>query len=170
VLARAHALVVAAAVALVVAASIGVGEAGVVAVPTTKTTIVVPDAWTTVQAAGVVMAYKGPAGQLLAITRAQVPNPDAWRSKTRDAYVDEIERGIASKIAGYKRTARTIGDARGVPALDLEARRKDGARLVIRVLLFRTYALALAIEVPRDVDLGLAREIARSFMPIEPVT
>ena len=40
-----------------------------------------------------------------------------------------------------------------------------GLTLVIRILLFRTYALALAIEVPARGDLALARASAAAFMP-----
>ena len=47
--------------------------------------------------------------------------------------------------------------------LDLEAKRDDGATLVFRILLFRTYALALAIEVPQRASPRAARAIVQTF-------
>lgn len=135
------------------------------ALPNTKATLDVPESgWTRLNQPALVAAYRGPAGMLLAITRAQVPNSDAWRSKTRDAYAAEIAKGAVSKVPGGKEVARRLGDANGVPVLDLEVRGKDGT-MVLRYLLFRTYALALAIEVPKGGDVALARTIAKSFAP-----
>jgi hypothetical protein len=37
--------------------------------------------------------------------------------------------------------------------------------VIVRVLLFRTYALALAIEVPKKGDIAVARTIAQKFAP-----
>jgi hypothetical protein len=137
------------------------------ALPNTKATIDLPDAgWTKIDdKPALVAAYRGPGGALLAITRAQVPNSDAWRSKKRDAYVAEIAKGALAKLPGGKELARKLGDATGVPALDLEVRTKDGATVVLRYLLFRTYALALALEIPRGGDVAAARAIAKSFSP-----
>ena len=157
-----HALVVATVVAAATPAA-----AEVVALPNSKATLELPVEWKPVAATGLVAAYRN-GNIVLAITRAQVPNPDAWRSKTRDAYVDEIERGVAARIPGYRRLSRSLGDANGVPALDVEARRKDGATIVIRILLYRTFALALALEVPRTSDVASARTIAKSFAPPMP--
>lgn len=159
-MARLHALVIATAVAAATPAA-----AEVIALPQTKATITLGAEWKPIVAPSLVAAYRTEGGLVLAITRAQVPNPNAWRSKTRDAYVDEIERGISSRIPGYRRLARTIGDAEGVPTLDVEARRTDGATIVIRILLYRTFALALALEVPRKADLATARMVAKSFSP-----
>jgi len=137
-----------------------------VALPNTKAKLHVGAQWKPVTAAaGLVVAYRTDAGASLAVTRAQVPNPDAWRAKTRDAYVDQIERGIRGRVTGYRRLARKIAEVHEVPAVDLEARRDGGATLVFRVLLFRTYALSLAIEVPPGGDVGAARAIAASFAP-----
>ncbi len=148
-------------VALVVCAS--VAHADVVTLPSTKATLDLPATWTKVDANGVVLGAKGPASELLAVTRAQVPNPDAWRAKTREAYADQVEKGIAARIKGYKRTSRKVAEVNTIPTLDLEARRDDGATIVIRVLLFRTYALSLAIEVPKKTSVKEARAIATSF-------
>ncbi|MBA3452768.1 MAG: hypothetical protein H0T42_06745, partial [Deltaproteobacteria bacterium] len=123
-----------------------------------------PAQWRTITPTPIVAAYTSELGYALAITRAQVPNIDAWRAKTREAYVTEIERGVTERIPGYRRIARTIGDVHGVPTLDLEARRKDGATIVVRILLFRTYALALAIECTRKADVSVARAVAKSFV------
>jgi len=136
-----------------------------VALPNTKAKFHVGPEWKAVTATGLVVAYKTDAGATLAVIRAQVPNPDAWRSKTRDAYVDLVERGIRERVPGYRRLARKVSEAHEVPAVDLEARRDGGATLVFRVLLFRTYALTLAIEVPPGGDIGTARAVATSFSP-----
>lgn len=136
-----------------------------VPLPRTKAKLTIPDGWTRLAVPGIVAGYKAPGGVLLAVTRAPVPNPDAWRTKKRDAYVDQIERGVASSMKGYKRLAKKLSEVAGVPALDLEARRDDGATIVLRVLLFRTYALALAIEVPKGGEVAPMRKLATSFAP-----
>lgn len=151
------------ALALVVLAATAHAED--VALPRTKAKLTIPDGWTRLSLPGVVAGYKSPDGVLLAVTRAAVPNPDAWRTKKRDAYVDQIERGVASSMKGYKRIAKKLSEVGGVPALDLEARRDDGAIVVLRVLLFRTYALALAIEVPKGRTVAPLRKLATSFAP-----
>jgi hypothetical protein len=152
-------------IALVVAALCGIASADDVTLPNTKAKFHVGPEWKSIAKPGLVAAYKTDAGATLAVTRAQVPNPDAWRSKTREAYVDLVERGLRDKVPGYRRLARRIGEAHDVPAVDLEARRDGGATLVFRVLLFRTYALTLAIEVPPGGDVGGARAVATSFSP-----
>ncbi|MBA3394144.1 MAG: hypothetical protein H0T89_15965 [Deltaproteobacteria bacterium] len=140
-------------------------HADVVTLPSTRAVVDVPASWAAVSVEEVVLARRGPAGELLAITRANVPNTDAWRAKTREAYVEQIERGIASKIRGYQKRTRRLGEVGGVPVLDLEARRDDGATIVLRILMFRTYALALAIEVPKRGAVAPARQIAGTFAP-----
>ncbi len=137
----------------------------VVALPNTKATIAIDDGWKPVPAQGIVAAYRGPRGEILAVTRAQVPNADAWREKTRAAYLDAVERGAIAAIKGAKRIAHKVGEANGVPVLDLEVRRDDGATIVLRYVLFRTYALGLAIEVPNGRSASEARTIAASFTP-----
>lgn len=144
--------------------------AEVIALPHTKATVTLAAAWKPVAAPALVAAYRTDTGLVLAVTRAQVPNPDAWRATTRQAYVDEIERGVSSRIRGYKRLARTLADVHGIPAFDLEARRADGATIVLRVLLFRTYALTVAVECPRTTDLAAVRAITRSFAVPAPTT
>ncbi len=136
-----------------------------IALPRSTVTLTVPDTWTAVKATGVVAAFKADSGALLAVTRADVPNPDAWKSGTKAAYADKVERGIEAGIPGYKRTQKKLADVNGVPALDVEAKRDDGATVVVRVLLFRTYALSLAIEVPRGADVAAARAIVQAFAP-----
>ncbi|MBL9019766.1 MAG: hypothetical protein JNL83_36615 [Myxococcales bacterium] len=139
------------------------------ALPNTKATVELPSTgpggWIKLDRPALVAAYQGPGGALLAITRAQVPNTAAWRSRTRDAYVAEIAKGALAKLPGAKELSRKLGDANGVPALDLEARTRNGATVVLRYLLFRTYALALAIEVGTGGDVAAARAIAKSFAP-----
>jgi hypothetical protein len=151
--------------ALLVLAALGaVAHADtVLELPRTKARVELPDAWKATPTPGVVAVYKDGHGAVLAITRADVPNPDAWREKTRQAYADKVERGIRTAIPGYKRTVKKVVSAGGIPALDVEATRDGGATVIIRVLLFRTYALSLAIEVPAKGDLAGARAIAQSF-------
>jgi hypothetical protein len=55
-----------------------------------------------------------------------------------------------------------------VPALDIEAKRDGGATVIVRVLMFHTYALSLAIEVPKGGDLAAARAIVQAFAPPPP--
>jgi hypothetical protein len=153
----------AAAVAVLLAAA--PVRADVVALPKTKATLTVPAGWTRSDAGGVVAGFRAPGGVIAAVTRAQVPNPDAWRAKTREAYADQIERGVVAAARG-KRTLRKLSElGSGVPALDLELKRDGGALVVVRVLLFRTYALALAIELPAGVDPRDARGVATQFAP-----
>jgi hypothetical protein len=142
----------------------GLAHADKVTLPRTKAVLDVPASWTKIEAPTLVASYRGPSGHVLAVTRAQVPNPDAWRPKTRDAYADQIERGAVAASPGSKRTARKFGDVNGVPALDLELATKTGA-IVMRVLLFRTYALTAAIEVPKGASLDDARAITAKFAP-----
>ncbi len=136
-----------------------------IAFPNTRATLTLDAGWTASKAPTIVAAYRGPAGAVLAVTRVQVPNADAWRPKTRDAYVADIERGALAAVRGGVRLAHKTSDANGIPALDLELRRGDGATLVVRYLLFRTYVLALAIELPTGVNARSARTIAASFLP-----
>lgn len=135
--------------------------------PKTKATIELPERWTKVDEPALVAAYKHPSGALLAVTRADVPNPDAWKddAKVNQAYATAIERGVARQTPGYKRVKSKLGKANGVPSLDLEATRDGGATMVLRVLMFRTYALTLAIEVPAKGDIAVARSIASKFSP-----
>jgi hypothetical protein len=133
--------------------------------PHTKATFELSAEWHPVVAPGVVAAYRTDAGAMLAITRAQMPNPDAWRTRTREAYIDQIERGIKERIAGYRRVSRRFGRVRDVPTLDLVATRHGGATVVFRILLFPSYALALAIEVPAGSDVGAPRAVATGFGP-----
>lgn len=137
----------------------------VVALPNTKATFSVEESWKPVTTTSIVAAYRGPRGEILAVTRAQVPNADAWREKTRAKYIEDVERGAMAAIRGAKRISHKTSETNEVPTLDLEVRREDGATIVIRYLLFRTYALALAVEVPRGGSANEARSIAASFAP-----
>ncbi|HEU0036942.1 MAG TPA: hypothetical protein VFQ53_40305 [Kofleriaceae bacterium] len=152
-------------VALVLAAA--PARADDIALPRSKAILHLPGGWTKLDIPAVVVAYRSASGSTLAITRAQVPNFDAWRSKTRDGYVEQIEKGALAAVPGGKKLAKKLGEAPGgVPALDLEIRRPDGATLVMRVLLFRSYTLGLVIEVPgKSGKLDEARAITTTFAP-----
>lgn len=161
-----RALAIAAAIAITLARGTGTADAEtLIEVPSSTVRVTLDDHWKAVNAAGVVAAFRHDDGLVLAITRADVPNPDAWVDRKKQAYADQVERGIKDKLPGYKRLAKKLVDANGVPALDLEARREGGATVVVRVLLFRTYALSLAIEVPKGRDRAIARALVKTFAP-----
>lgn len=141
-----------------------------VKLPNTRAVIDVPATWAASPAPAypIVAGYRGPGGVIAAVTRAQLPNPEAYRAAARDAYAERIERGLAAGVPGYRRIARRLGEQHGTPVLDLEGRRGDGATVIVRVALFWTYALALAIEVPPGADAAAARAVASRFGPPAP--
>lgn len=153
---------------LVVALLAGSAHADtVVELPKTKATLTLADAWKRVAPApkGLVETFRHDAGLVLAVVRADVSNSDAWNADRKQAYADQVERGIKSKIPGYKRITKKMGQANGVPSLDVEAKRDDGAMIVVRVLMFRSYSLSVSIEVPKGNDIALARAVTRRFAP-----
>jgi hypothetical protein len=156
--ARAHALVVALSISLGARSA----HADVIDLPDTYAEVTLDTrTWHAVAKPGLVAAYTNDRGDLLAVTRAQVPNIGAWRTKTRDAYVDQIEKGLVGE--GYKPRSKKLTTIEGVPVLDLEASHRRGP-VVIRIILFRTYALSLAIEGPR-LSRTAARAITKTFVP-----
>lgn len=160
--------IAAAAAAVAIAVPAPAARADVVKLPKTRAVLDVPGGWTPIEGAterGLVAGYRGERGMILAVTRAPVPNERAYRKDVRDSYVDEIERGIAASVQGYRRVARRFATHDGTATLDLEGKRADGATIVVRVLLFWTYALSLAIEVPPGADAKIARDIAAKFAP-----
>ena len=153
---------IAVAFAVAVLASVAQADADDVKLPRTVAVLHVPPTWHKVDAPSLVAAYRTDAGLVLAVTRAQTTNWPAWTPKTRDAYLTQIERGALKNL---KRTARKVSEASGVPALDLEARRDDGTTLILRILVFRTYAIAAAVDVPRGGSLADARAVTTTFAP-----
>lgn len=150
-----------AALALLLAASPAI--AAPVALPDTRAVLDVPAGWTPHPAhptPGVVAGYRTPRA-LLAVTRAAVPNPDAWRAATREAYAAAIVAGLPDLRDVRSKLTAAAGDH--PPVLDAEGVRGDGSRVIVRILLFRTYALALALEVAPGGPLRAARAIAASF-------
>ena len=79
---------------IVIAALVATASADDVVLPQTKAKLAVTAGWHAMPTTTVVAGYRSDRGAILAVTRAQVPNPDAWRSRTRAAYVDQVERGI----------------------------------------------------------------------------
>jgi hypothetical protein len=151
-----------------------------VELPKTLAHLVVSDSWKAIRVPSIVAAYKRDDGALLAITRADVPNADAW-SKEKDkkqAYADSVAAGVKASLTGTKTFKSKLTEMNGVPALDCEGTR-DGASVFVRVLLFRTYALSLAIELPKSADpksadpkgaeAKAAREILSKFGPTKPI-
>jgi len=145
----------------------------IVSLLNSKATLTLGDGWNRQKHTfkGIVEIFKHDNGATLVVTRADVPNPDAWLADKKQAYIDKVEAGIKAGVLGYKRIAKKIVDANGVPALDLETKRDGGSTVVIRVLLFRTYAVSAAIEVPKGGDVASARAAVKTFAPPkEPTT
>ena len=138
------------------------------ALPKSLAHLVVPDDWKAMRAQGVVAAYRRDAGGFLAVTRAEVPNPDAWTKEKKQAYADQVAAGIKASIPNAKKLTKKLTEMNGVPAVDVEAQH-DGAPVVVRVLLFRTYALSCAIELPKGTDVAVARAIVAKFGPAKPI-
>jgi hypothetical protein len=141
--------------------------------PKSTAHLILPDDWKAVRAPRVVAAYKRADGAVLAVTRADVPSSDAWSKEKakREAYAEQVAAGVRASLTGTKKLTKKLGEMNNVPALDCEGT-KDGAPVVVRVLLFRTYALSLAIELPKGADakaLKEAREILTKFGPTKPV-
>ncbi|HUS32944.1 MAG TPA: hypothetical protein VMZ53_30790, partial [Kofleriaceae bacterium] len=110
---------------------------------------------------------------VLAVTRADVPNSDAWSKEKakREAYATQVFAGVKAAMTGSKKVTQKLGEMNNVPALDCEGT-KDGAPVLVRVLMFRTYALSLAVELPKGADakaLKDARDILAKFGPTKPV-
>lgn len=134
-------------------------------IPRSTAHLSVPDDWKAVRGTPLVAAYKHDDGALLAVTRADVPNADAWKKDTKKAYADSVFAGIKASLPTAKKLAMKLGEINNVPALDVEGTR-EGKPIVIRVLMYRTYALSLAIE---GAPLEVARGIAGKFGPLKPV-
>ena len=134
-------------------------------IPKSTAHLSVPDDWKAVRGTPLVAAYKRDDGALLAVTRADVPNADAWKPEAKKAYADSVFAGIKASLPTAKKLTKKLGEINNVPALDVEGTR-EGKPVVIRVLMYRTYALSLAIE---GAPLDVARDIATKFGPLKPV-
>jgi hypothetical protein len=125
--------------------------AGPVEVSLGPATIALDPAWTGDPAGDVSPVLVRTSGAaVLTVSRLAAPNPAAWRSATRDAYIDAVEAGFlvgATRVATKRRKLGT--DA--VNVLDLTLRRPGptGPEVVaIRVLFFRTLTMAAAAAAP----------------------
>ncbi|HVK78743.1 MAG TPA: hypothetical protein VM734_35830 [Kofleriaceae bacterium] len=90
-------------------------------------------------------------GAVLTVSRAPVGNLDAWRSKTRGAYLDAVEAGFLGPGTVRLGGARPRLGKAEVPVLDLTFRRTAGGTtevVAVRVLLFRTVTIAAAAAAP----------------------
>lgn len=112
----------------------------------------------TEDAPAIVMRHPG--GAVLAVTVAMAPNADAWREETRKAYVEAIVDGFDAQ-PGVEVKAHAVSVVGIVPAVDLELRRGK-ARVAVRLLLFRTRTIAIAVEGKRGATLEQA---ARGLVP-----
>jgi len=102
-------------------------------------------------AAGAAWVVRTNGDALLTVTKAMAGNTAAWRTKTREAYLDAV-------LAGLTRGAEKVSARRGkvgrdgVPVLDVVLRRTaPGGRaelVAVRVLLFRTVTVAAAAAAP----------------------
>ena len=89
-------------------------------------------------------------GAVLTVSRLAAPNPAAWRSATRDAYIDEVEAGLLVDAAEVASKRKKMGSD-NVNVLDVTLRRKgpNGPEVVaVRVLFFRTLTMAAAAAAP----------------------
>jgi hypothetical protein len=144
-----------------------------VELPKTTAHLILPDDWKATPAPSIVAAYKRDDGAILAVTRASVPNSDAWAKEQakREAYAEQVAVGVKAAMTGTKKFSKKLGEMNNVPALDCEGT-KNGVPVLVRVLMFRTYALSLAIELPKGADakaLADARDILAKFGPTKPV-
>jgi len=150
---------------------VGAAAADPVPLPKSRAVLDVPTSWTRQPDDPALVAAWKHGTSVLAISRAAVPNINAWIKKSRDAYLLEVERGAIAATPGTKKLARGFAEINNVPTLDLELRRPDGSSLVIRVLLFRSYALAATFEIVKGGSLDEARAIAKKFTaPTTPKT
>ena len=140
----------------------------VINLPRTLATLTVDAPWVEQPAAtsptSTVLELAHPRGVRVVLTRTDAPNPQAWRAATREAYVDELERGFAA-APGYRRGKRTVTLRATIPTVDLrfERRLPDGTReqVVVRLLLYRTYTLALAAAGPTRAMRAARRDVDR---------
>ncbi len=102
----------------------------------------------------------------LVVTVAAAPNADAWRSRKRRAYLDEVIAGFAAQpgVTVDKHRDRRV---KGVPTLELWLTRKlDDHRelVVVRLLLFRTRTVMAAAAGARS-DKARLEAAARGLEP-----
>ena len=110
-------------VALVLCLLVARAAAEPVTIPKSKALLDVPKTWTRLpDDPSLAVAFKKDAS-VLAVTRAAVPNISAWIPKSRDAYLQEVERGAIAAVPGTKKLARAFALINNVPTLDLELRR-----------------------------------------------
>jgi hypothetical protein len=138
------------------AAATAAGTATAEPVVVTPAQIELDAAWTGAPAApeptvGAAWVVRRSGDALLTVTKASAGNTPAWRSATREKYLDEVE---ASLVRGAEKLSakRSTAGKDNVPVLDVVMRRKapGGASEVVavRVLLFRTVTVAAAAAAP----------------------
>lgn len=116
--------------------------------------LTMPGGWTATDPAGapadVLAGYRHhDSGARVVITRADYPNPAAWRQQT--AFFEQVEAGLQASTPGYARLHRRQMRLDRIPAMDLGFRRRagGGAEVVhMRFLFFRRYTLALVLVAP----------------------
>ena len=151
--ARAAALVM----LIVVPAVLGTANvAAAEAVVVTPAQIELDAAWTgtpvpTEPAVGAAWVVRQNGGALLTVTKAIAGNTAAWRSATREKYMDEVEAGLVKGAEKLSAKRSKVGKD-NVPVIDVVMKRKapGGASeiVAVRVLLFRTVTVAAAAAAP----------------------
>ncbi|HUQ06421.1 MAG TPA: hypothetical protein VM261_28150 [Kofleriaceae bacterium] len=148
--------------ALVALVVIAAGAAAAVAEPVvvTPAQIELEAAWTGAEVTpepleGAAWVVRTNRDALLTVTKAKAGNTAAWRSATREKYLDDVEAGL---VAGAGAGAEKLAAKRGkvgrdnVPVLDVVLRRRSPAGateiVAVRVLLFRTVTVAAAGAAP----------------------
>ena len=113
-----------------------------------------------------------PSGTLLAVSRVDYPNPEAWREKTLPAYASQVEEGLRNAFTTYRRVDFRIHKLDIVPALDLAFQyRKPDQRdeiVFMRLLFFRRYTLLAAMAAPATTSRSQKarhRAVLDSFAP-----
>lgn len=87
---------------------------------------------------------------VLVVSRLAAPNPGAWRSATREAYMTEVEAGLLAGATKLSSKRRKLGTD-NVNVIDLTMRRTGPAGpevVAVRVLLFRTLTMAASAAAP----------------------
>lgn len=93
---------------------------------------------------GPALVMKTDDGGLLAVTVAPSTNTQAYRRRSKQAYLDDVVAGFATH-AGVKVTSSKIGKQGSVPSVDVWLKRGK-QEIAVRVLLFRNRTIGVAVS------------------------
>ena len=113
----------------------------------------------------------------LAINRVDHPNLQAWRKKNREAYYQEIEKGVMEQLADYERIAFRMQHIKKIPVFELSFRhrgardgRRQSSRLVMmRFIFYRRYSLSMSLSIPERTfkrKKRIFKRVRDSFVPL----